>query len=602
MADRPSRKLAVILHADVVSSTALVQRDESMAHDRIQNSFQRFSETIQTYGGVAQEIRGDALVAEFARASDAVIAAIAFQIENNDFNARLVDDIQPQLRIGISLGEVVIADNTVTGAGVVLAQRLEQLAEPGGVIVQGSVSETVPTRLPFEFESLGEQTLKGFDHPVRAFVVKLKSGERVPDPESNVATPEIGTDTAHQRVPLELPDKPSIAVLPFDNLSGDSEQDYFADGIVEDIITALSRLDQLFVISRNSSFTYKGRSVDVRQVSSELGVRYVLEGSIRKAGNRIRITGQLIDGDTGTHIWADRFDGALEDVFDLQDQITESVVGAIEPSLRKAEIERAKKKRPENLDAYDFYLRALPHVFANHPGANTKALELLHKAIELDPDYAPALAYAAWCYEQRLTRGWEAAQADDAAIGIDLAHRAIATNSDDANALAAAGFVIFKVGNDYDLGLTTIERALAKNPNNALVSDFAGWANALIGKPEVALSFFQRAERLSPNDPNVYTFMAGCALAHLLLGRPEEAFEAAKKSAAFSSEWDITLMILAAAATQLDRPAEARAAVEKLLAFTPNATISLTRQHFAMRSQEDLAIILDGLRAGGLPE
>ena len=253
MANHPSRKLAVILHADVVGSTELVQRDESVAHERIQDSFRRFSETIKAYGGITQEIRGDALVAEFARASDAVTAAMAFQIENADSNTQLGGEIQPELRIGISLGEVIIADNTVTGAGIVLAQRLEQLAVPGGVVVQGSVSETVPGRLPFNFESLGEQSLKGFDQPVRAFVVQLMPGEQIPESETSAATPGIGTNDAHQRPPLELPDKPSIVVLPFTNMSSDPEQEYFSDGVSEDITTDLSKMSGLFVIARNSA-------------------------------------------------------------------------------------------------------------------------------------------------------------------------------------------------------------------------------------------------------------------------------------------------------------------------------------------------------------
>ena len=263
MAHRPSRKLAVILHADVVSSTELVQRDESIAHERIQDSFRHFSETIAAYGGITQEIRGDALVAEFSRASDAVTAAIAFQIENSASNTELEDEIQPKLRIGISLGEVIVADNTITGAGIVLAQRLEQLAAPGGVVVQGSVSETVPKRLPFDFKSLGEQTLKGFDQPIRAFAVQLKPGKQIPNSESEIVTPEIEMNDAHKRPPLKLPDKPSIVVLPFSNISSDPEQEYFSDGVSEDIITDLSKVSGLFVIARNSAFAYKERAFNV---------------------------------------------------------------------------------------------------------------------------------------------------------------------------------------------------------------------------------------------------------------------------------------------------------------------------------------------------
>ena len=341
LADHHSRKLAVLLHADVVGSTELVQRDESVAHERIQDSFRRFSETIKAYGGITQEIRGDALVAEFARASDAVTAAIAFQIENTGSNAQLEDDIQPQLRIGISLGEVIVADNTITGAGVVLAQRLEQLAAPGGVVVQGSVSETVPRRLPFDFDSLGEQSLKGFDQPVRAFIVRGKPDAVIPGPELPIADTgpgDVAADNFEERPSLEFSDKPSIAVLPFDNMSGDPEQEYFADGIAEDVITALSRFHDLLVIARNSSFTYRGMSADVRQVGRELDVLYVLEGSVRVVGNRVRITAQLVEALTGNHIWAERFDRSLEDVFEVQDEITALVAATVGQQVHVAEV------------------------------------------------------------------------------------------------------------------------------------------------------------------------------------------------------------------------------------------------------------------------
>ena len=328
MVDRPSRKLAVVLHADVVGSTELVQRNESIAHERIQDGFRRFSETIGAYGGITQEIRGDALVAEFARASDAVTAALAFQIGNADSNAQLEDDIRPQLRIGISLGEVIVADNTITGEGIVLAQRLEQLAVPGGVVVQGSVSETVPKRLPFDFNSLGEQMLKGFDQPVRAFTVQLKPGELVPDSESDAVERKIGNSDPHEQPALELPDKPSIVVLPFTNMSSDPEQEYFSDGVSEDIITDLSKMSGLFVIARNSSFAYKNKAINVSDICRKLGVRFALEGSIRKADSRIRINAQLIDGTTGGHVWAERYDRELADIFAVQDEVTREIVAA----------------------------------------------------------------------------------------------------------------------------------------------------------------------------------------------------------------------------------------------------------------------------------
>ena len=303
--DRLNRKLAVIVHADVVGSTLLVQQNEALAHERIQAAFHKFSETIHSYGGIAREIRGDALVADFDRASDAVTAALAFQIANREFNSTLNDDIQPQLRMGISLGEVIIADNTITGAGVVLAQRLEQLADPDSVVVQGSVSETVPSRMPFNFKGLGEQKVKGFDQPVRSFIAALKPGEKPPAPEKIVSASDATASSPQN------PGDPSIAVLPFINMSNDPEQEFFSDGITEDIITELSKVSALMVIARNTTFVYKGEPVDVKQVGHNLGVRYVLEGSVRKSGNLVRITAQLIDAPTGQHIWAERYDREL---------------------------------------------------------------------------------------------------------------------------------------------------------------------------------------------------------------------------------------------------------------------------------------------------
>ena len=321
MSETLSRKLVVILHADVVGSTALVQLNETLAHQRIRDTFQRFSETIATHGGIARELRGDALVAEFSKASDAVSAAVDFQNKNAAHNEALTDEVRPAVRIGIAMGEVVIADNTVTGEGVVLAQRLEQLADAGGVCLQGAAYETVPKRLPFEYVKLGEQTLKGFDEPVRAYGVSLKAGK-------SVLAPGIAKNVTKQA--LELPDKPSIAVLPFDNLSDDPEQDYFADGIVEDIITGLSKFRSLLVTARNSTFSYKGTSPNVQQVGKTLGVRYVVEGSVRRAGDRIRVTAQLIDALDGNHVWAERYDRQLVDLFDLQDEITGYIVSTLD--------------------------------------------------------------------------------------------------------------------------------------------------------------------------------------------------------------------------------------------------------------------------------
>ena len=596
MNQTPVRKLAVLLHADVVGSTALVQENETLAHQRIQQTFQQFSKTIKSYRGITRELRGDALVAEFDRGSDAVAAALVFQVQNGEFNAAFSDEIRPQLRIGISLGEVIIADNTITGAGVVLAQRLEQLAESGGVVIQGSVAETVPIRMPFEFENLGEKTLKGFDQPVRVYTARLKQGEELPQPETQT-TPKSAPAESRQ-----VSEKPSIAVLPFANMSNDPEQEYFADGMVEDIITALSHIRQWRVVARNSSFVYKGRNVDVREVARDLSVRYVLEGSVRKSANRLRITGQLIDAESGTHIWADKFDGDLADVFELQDKITESVVGAIEPSLLFAEIERSNRKLPDDLGAYDLYLKALPNLYAMRPDQNKLALDLLHQAIDLDPNYAPALAFLAWGYEQRLVRDWGAHGEDDSGTAIALAHRAIAADRNDAHVMVTAGFVLLMVARDYERGLQAVDRAKELNPNIAFVSMLIGVSQTFAGDPEEALIHFDNAIRVSPGDPGAFFFYALAGLSHLFCGRPAEAHELARKAARMYSDWDSTYWALIPALVQLGRTDEARSNLPKFLELSPNATVTRLGELLPVRNPDYLNLILDGMAKAGLPE
>ena len=431
MEDHSQRKLAVILHADVVGSTLLVQQNETLAHERILNTFHRFSETINSYQGIAHEIRGDALVAEFDRASDAVAAALACQAENQQFNEALDDDIRPQVRIGISLGEVVIADNTITGAGVILAQRLEQLAEPGGVNIQGAVYETVPQRLPFDYENLGEQQVKGFDEPVRAYAVTLKPGENLPAPEA--AHPAQGVSrkpagisvmtfatiglvasigvllawwqpwTSQQEPPASeqttsLPDAPpSIAVLPFTTLSEEKGQDYFSDGVTNDIITDLSKFSNLLVIAANSVFVYKGKAVNVKEVGKELGVRYVLEGSIQKVGDRVRINAQLIDANTDHHIWAERYDFPLDDVFKVQDEITSTVVTSLRVILTEDEKSRDAIRHTGVIEAYDLFLRGRTYLKGTKR-SHLKARELFNKAIKLDPEFSAAYAEKSFTY------------------------------------------------------------------------------------------------------------------------------------------------------------------------------------------------------------
>jgi TolB-like protein len=406
------------------------------------------------------------------------------------------------------------------------------------------------------------------------------------------------------RPALTLPDKPSIAILPFANLSSDPEQDYFADGMVDDIITALSHFRQLFVIARNSSFTYKGRAVDVKQVGRELGVRYVLEGSVRKAANRVRITGQLVDTATGAHLWADRFDGGLGDIFDLQDQVTESVVGAIAPAMEKAEIERAKRTPTESLDAYALYLRGLARFYqlANRQ-ANAEALRLFNSAIELDPDFASAYGRAAHCYAYARANGWISITANEIAEVTRLAQRAVELGKDDAIALAAAGWALAFVVRDLEVGAALIDRALVLNSNLAQAWSFGGWVKNWLGEPEAAIERFARAMRLSPLDPSLLRMQSGTAHAHFFLGRYDEAASWAAVALQENPDYQPGLRIAAASNAMAGRPEQAHKAVARLRLLNPTLRVSTLKDVLGpFRRAEDLLRYEEGLRQAGLPE
>ena len=408
--------------------------------------------------------------------------------------------------------------------------------------------------------------------------------------------------TAGATSPPPLPDRPSIAVLPFQNLSGDLEQEYFADGVVEDIISGLSRIRWLFVIARNSSFTYKGRAVDVKQVGRELGVRYVLEGSIRKAANPVRITGQLIDATTGAHLSADRFDGNIEDIFDLQDQITASVVGAIAPKLEQAEIERAKRKPTENLDAYDYFLRAMASFYQRNREANENALRLFYKAIEFDPDFAAAYGMAAWCHAWRKLSGWMTDRVQEISEGRRLAWRAVESGKENAVALARGGHALALLVGDLDSGVAFIDRALALDPNFARAWNASGWVRAYRGELEVAIEHQARAMRLSPLDPVLYHMQVGTAYAHMLAGRFDEASMWAERAFRVEPNYHPAAIVTAASNALAGRLEEASRAMERLREIDPALRISNLRDRHPIRCPMDLARFADGLRKAGLPE
>ena len=589
------RKLAAILAADVVGFSRLTGADEDRTLARLRAlRSDLIDPTIAVHNGRVVKRTGDGALVEFRSVVDAVRCAIEVQNAMVERNAGLPAERRIEFRIGIHLGDVVEeSDGDLMGDGVNIAARLEGVAAPGAICLSEDAFRQVKSRLDLLVSDLGETRLKNIAEPMRVYALQVGvAANAKPAPAVTAATASAPT----------LPDKPSIAVLPFTNMSGDPEQEYFVDGMVEDIITALSRFSQLFVIARNSTFTYKGRAVDVRQVARELGVRYVLEGSVRKAGNRLRITGQLIDAATGGHLWADRFDGGLEDVFDLQDKITGQVVGAIEPTLRKAEIERARRKPVENLDAYDLYLRALPHVYAVRPDENLVGFGLLCKGIDLAPNYALALSHAAWCLMQRVTRGWPPTGADDVATATALARRAVAAGRDDAVALALAGSVLVAVGRDYSAGLDAARRAVEQNPGSCFVNTMAGMAMLWGGDLENGRNLLERAMTLGPLDPSFFMNLVMVAGAELCRGHPERAIELALRSAALNPNWDSAYWVLAAAYGKLGRLEEARTALANFLERWPGATAAMLRERLPFRSGPSLDMILDGLRKAGLPE
>jgi adenylate cyclase len=524
---------------------------------------------------------------EFASVVDAVRYAVELQHAMAERNSDVPVAERIEFRIGIHQGDVVVEDGDIFGDGVNLAARLEGLAEPGGICVSGRVHADVGGKLDVGFEDLGEQQVKNITRPVRVFRALLGKPKA----------------TAETTPSLALPDKPSLAVLPFQNMTGDPEQEYFVDGMVEEITTAISRLPWLFVIARNSSFTYKGKAIDVKQVGRELGVRYVLEGSVRKAGQRVRITGQLIDATTGNHIWADRFDGALDDIFDLQDRVAASVVGAIAPRLRMSEIERAVRKPTASLDAYDFYLRALAQVYRYTEESLAEAVALLRQALAIDPSYAPAGALASWCQAIQRTQGWGALSDDDVAEGTRLARQALEAGRADPDTIWQAATTLFFFAGEAAMATTVLDRALTLNPNAAGAWIVRGMIHALRNEPEAAIEACNHAQRLSPFDPLGYWHAVHRAIAHLAARRFEQAIEWADRALHDQPRVISAIRVKIAALAYLGRLGEARAELAQLLAIDPKFTIAGYRAFLGpCAAPEFLELAITGLRLAGLPE
>jgi adenylate cyclase len=607
--DQLSRKLAVILHADVVGSTSLVQKNESLSHTRIKNCFQKFSETIDTYGGIVHEIRGDALVAEFERASDAVTASLAFQKLNTVTNLKNNDEIQPVLRIGVSLGEVIVADGTMTGEGVVLAQRLEQLATPGGVVVQGSVSETVPGRMPFEFESLGEQVLKGFEKPVRAFAATLQSDKTLPLPDAvgssqaeGAGYPEMSTkllsDTYETLIGerLELPDKPSIAVLPFQNMSGDPEQEHFADGISEDIITALSRVPDIVVIARNSTFVYKGRAVDVRQVGNELGVGSVLEGSIRKSGDRLRVTAQLVNTLTGDHIWAERYDRKLDDIFTIQDEITHNIVVELQVKLVTGQNSRLSAIGTDSIEAWSLVLRAGPLVESHEQDNAMSAKIMLHQALELDKNYAAAWVLLGWIHWEESVWGWCENIDQSLQLALEAAEHSRSADPGYPDTYSLLG-QIYRTKGDLNQAIEMNEKAFQLAPNDAGVVAIQGSTLVFCGKVKEGIRKIYKALRLSPFPPPWYLTKLGYAL-HID-GDNVRAIPVLRTAVKKEPNSHLGRVWLVSALFEAGEISEAREFSESVLAIEPDFSVNSWVKEF---DGEQINRVSANLLSAGLPK
>jgi len=585
--ERVERKLAAILAADVAGYSRLMGADEEGTLARLKaHRKELIDPKIAEHRGRVVKTTGDGILIEFSSVVDAVRCAVEVQQRMVKRNSDIPDEKQIKFRVGINVGDIIIDGEDIHGDGVNVAARLEGLAAPGGVCISETAHQQVRDKLDYRFEDMGEQQLKNIARPVRVWHV------------SPINAP------ATEKPTLALPDKPSIAVLPFQNMSGDPEQEYFADGIVEEIITALSRFRQLFVIARNSTFAYKGKSPDIRQVGRELGVRYVLEGSVRKAANRIRITGQLIDATSGAHLWADRIDGGLEDVFDLQDQVTASVVGAIAPTLEKAEIERAKRKPTDSLDAYDCFIRGMAsyHQLTNLE-ANTEALRLFNRATELDHEFASAYAMAAMCLLMRKISGWGGVTAPDEAQTIRTARRAVEFGKDNALALSNAGIALAHVGRDLNAGVILVERAIVANPNLVVAWHWGGWIKIWLGEPETAIERFERAMRLSPIDPSVPRMHNGMAHAHFFAGRYHDAVSSSARALQDLPDFHDAMRMAAASNALAGNLEQAQVVIARLLQLDPDLRISgLRTLQGPYRRPEDHAKYEEALRKAGLPE
>jgi adenylate cyclase len=577
---RVQRRLAAILAADVVGYSALMEHDEEATYAEFERLKRELIEPgLSRHEGRLIKTTGDGALAEFA----SPLAAVRCAVEIQD---HLASGSSPlRLRVGLNLGDVIVGqDGDLYGDGTNIAVRLEGIADPGGIMISEKVHSEVEGKVDVGFEDRGEQLLKNISKPVRAYAVRAGT--------DSALTERLGAAPP-------LPDKPSIAVLQFENMSGDPEQEYFADGMVEEITTALSRFKSLFVIARNSSFTFKGQAVDIKEVGRRLGVRYVLEGSVRKVSGKVRITGQLIDAATGEHIWADRFERDLTDVFALQDEVTVAIVSAIQPRLLQTEIEIAARRRPENLTAYDFCLRAMQQFYLTTPEGVTEAVRLARRALELDPQFGFVAGLAGLCHMQNVIFGYATDPQFERREAVRLLRLALSLDDDDPDTLAVAAVISAYMVGDCESEIEMADRAVALNPNSSRGWNARGWVYRNAGLPEEAIRSFERAMRLSPVDPLTHRMLVGMAAAYIELRRFDEAVSAGKKARRQNPSFTGAYRCLASAFAHLGRDAEAREAAARLLEVEPAFTISAW---ISRGGQSNAKLMTEGLRKAGLPE
>ena len=578
--ERVERRLAAILAADVAGYSRLMGVDEEGTHAALKLYRQELIDPkIAEHRGRIVKTTGDGALVEFASAVDAVRCAMEIQSAMTERSAEIPTERRIEFRIGINVGDIIIDEGDIYGDGVNIAARLETLASPGAICLSDNAYQQIKGKLALDVQDMGEQPLKNIAWPVRVYRMQLSSA-------------------ASARTALPIPDKPSIAVLPFDNLSAEPDQGYLADGFVEAITAALSHIRSFFVIARNSAFAYKGRATNARDIGRELGVAYLLEGSVQKSGNRLRITVQLVETEGGAHVWSERYDGTIDDIFNLQDRITERVAGALQPSIRMAEIERSQRRRPEDLRAYDYTMRAMPHVWMLEK-ESAKALELLDKALAIDPKYPLALSLASWCHAQRAVYNWADNTAGSQALARTLAERAAELSGDDPIILAVLGAVHTIVGN-LGTARVLLERALALDVNAAWAWSRLGWLETLSDRPERAIENFERALRLSPLDPMNVNNHVGMAFAHEVAQDYDKAVALYRRALEERPHAVWIYRYLASALFCAGRLAEAKEAFAEVMRNYPGLTAAKFRQ--AMPSSRAVALWVDNLRKLGLPD